>query len=214
MLLYDSVSWVDIGTLVITGIGLVGTAIGLLFMYKQYTKGIKTKRAEFLETLTKEFNSSKMLLAKKILDDYWVDPSGTENQTDLKLLIEGAYQERPDELINAEIGNILRDHRVKPVTSNAEQRIRQSFDDLLDFFTKLDYYLKLELIEKEELNYFKYYIEKCAGKQGSILKYAVTYSFPALFRLFFALHIPIQEKEMTQYQIAALQNSAKHQKFQ
>jgi hypothetical protein len=86
------------------------------------------------------------------------------------------------------IRQLLRDHKDSPVTDQVEQRARQSFDDLLDFFTKLDYYLTPKLISKQELYYFSYYINQCACKKGAVLEYAKNYGYAALFRLLYVLN--------------------------
>ena len=176
--------------------GLV-TIIGLIKGLFEFTKANRIKRAEFLEKLILEFNESKMFLAKRILDDFWVEPNGTKEMSNEELLSRGSQEKKEKDELKLLVKDLLRNHGERSVTGEGEQRARQSFDDLLDFFTKLDYYLTLRLISKPELNYFLYYIQRCAYKaDGAVMQYAETYGYPALFRLFFVLNIQPKNKEL------------------
>jgi hypothetical protein len=174
--------------------GLI-TLIGLIKGLWEFSQANRIKRAEFLEKLILEFNDKKMFLAKRILDDFWIlleyDPEKYKPELiDEEIVKEGSMEMKEKEVLKVLVKELLRSHVDRSVTYNGEHRARQSFDDLLDFFTKLDYYLTLKLISKQELNYFLYYIERCAFKaDGAVMQYAANYTFPALFRLFYVLNI-------------------------
>jgi hypothetical protein len=79
---------------------------------------------------------------------------------------------------------ILRDHRKNPVTSALEIEIRDSFCALLDYFSKLNYYLQNKLISKDELEYFRYYINKVMNNEA-VNSYIASYYYNRDFRLLF-----------------------------
>ena len=62
--------------------------IGLIRGLFEYIKSNRMKRAEFLEALIKEFNDDKMFIAKKLLDDFWVDRASKNPTATDKELIE------------------------------------------------------------------------------------------------------------------------------
>jgi hypothetical protein len=87
------------------------------------------------------------------------------------------------------ISTILRDHNKNPIVNQLEDEIRNSFDAMLDFFGKLGYLLKLRLIERGELVYFQYYLEKMINnnskaEDGSDDNAFIYYSRIYEFRLF------------------------------
>jgi hypothetical protein len=138
-------------------VGLLISVATLILAYIIYKKGIieyhdtnKTKRAEFLEKLIESFNADSLTIAKQTLDDF-VFPTG------LKFTSETYYS-----LPCVNFVQTLRDHTktVDGITDDTELQIRASFSALLDFFSKLSYYLSNELITKKELGYFKYYIDR------------------------------------------------------
>jgi hypothetical protein len=93
---------------------------------------------------------------------------------------------------------VLRDHKGKDteVVDEGEQRVRESFDQLLEFFTKLEYYLSLKLISKSELNYFEYYISRCYYKaNGGVRTFAAAYGYNSLFRLFFVMNTDTKKED-------------------
>ncbi|MEO6456010.1 MAG: hypothetical protein ABIN97_18155 [Ginsengibacter sp.] len=176
--------------------GLI-TLIGLIKGLMEFSKANRIKRAEFLEKLILEFNDPKMFLAKRLLDDFWIETEGEVSDLDVDLLKAGSIEKKEKEELRGLVKNLLRNHADKSVTGNGEHRARQSFDDLLDFFTKLDYYLSLRLISKSELTYFHYYFQRCAYKaDGAVLNYAAIYGYPSLFRLLYVLNIDPKNKEL------------------
>jgi hypothetical protein len=156
----------------------------------EYTKSNRIKRTEFLEKLIAEFNDRKMFLAKKILDDFWFDDRGLSKMSDEELIRNGSKEVVQKPQMEEAVIRLLRNHASESVTGYGEQKVRQSLDDLLDFFARLDYYVTLRVIGKEELVYFIYYIERCAYKaNGAVLTYATIYSYDSLFRLLYLLKI-------------------------
>jgi len=121
--------------------------------YEEYRKSNRTKRAEFLETLIKEFDSKKMINAKRILDDFIV-PEYTKKRVEKWNGVENFPCKK--------MVRTLRDHTLEgnKIEDDDEILIRDSFDHLLTFFTKISYYYKNELITNDELYYFEYYLKK------------------------------------------------------
>jgi hypothetical protein len=176
--------------------GLI-TMVGVIKGLMEYSQNNRIKRAEFLEKLIREFNEPKMFLAKRILDDFWLQTEGGEEISDIDLVRRGSVEKKERKVLESLFKDLLRNHADKSVTGYGEHRARQSFDDLLDFFTKLDYYLSLELISKQELTYFIYYLKRCAFKaDGAVLTYAITYGYPSLFRLLYVLGIIPNNQEV------------------
>jgi hypothetical protein len=71
----------------------------------------------------------------------------------------------------------LRAHYPQPVTDPKERAIRQSFDVLLDYFCRIEYMYKKNIIADEELNYFRYYILKIKENKA-VMEYLKRYNFP------------------------------------
>ena len=143
--------------------GLI-TVVSLIKGLIEFSKNNRMKRAEFLEKLISEFNEGKMLLAKKILDDFWIDLEAEKDATDLDVIKNGSLEVKEKQQLKQLVKDLLRHHSTRSVVNNNEHRARESFDDLLDFFTKLDYYLSLKLISKQELGYFIYFFEDAPAK--------------------------------------------------
>lgn len=172
--------------------GVVLTFITFLRGLKEYRKNNQIKRTEFFEKLFAEFNDPKTFIAKKILDDFWIDTNGSMELSDKELIDLGSREAIEKKQYPGLVQHLLRDHKQQSVSNPLEQRARESFDQLLDFFAKLDYYFSVKLISKSELDYFRYYIESSAYKaNGAVVNYARRYGYPSLFRLFNALDIPI-----------------------
>lgn len=146
----------------------IGGAIGGLFLffrgYMEYRRANATKRAEFLEKMITEFNAPEKKIALALLDDY-----GYVGE-----------HEGPRE----PLGIYLRDHRQIPIVTMVEVDVRKSFDSLLDFYTRLSYYIQNDLMSSRELIYFRYYIEKVRDKP-EILAYISYYFYPRDFRELF-----------------------------
>jgi len=133
---------------------LIGAAAGLAGLFKglkTYKSEQKSKRKDIIFPLIEEFDKSKeMEYAKNILDNRnlnpeqgWKYPLGYYNKYDLAIILR----------MNSEGINDL-----------GEVAIRHSFDALLDFFCKLEYLLNINLVNAEEIEYFKYYVDIAAGE--------------------------------------------------
>ena len=165
-------------------VAIFGGVVAFLFGRFEYLKSVKVRRAEFLDKLAQEFNDPKMFLAKKILDDFWIEPNGDPNLSDEHLVYLGSREKIEKELLKEQVKSLLRHHSEEPVTGYGAHKARQSFDDLLDFFTKMQHYLDLKLVRKKDLRYFTYYLRKCVRKaDGAVLKYAKHYEYPSISKL-------------------------------
>lgn len=178
--------------------GIVIAVLGFAVTFAEYRKSNKVKRAEFLEKLIDEFNEEKMYIAKKLLDDFWYNEN-VANPADIpaKIFIaSGSKEKKPGAA--AILETVLRAHYEdgsEPI-NEVEQRVRESFDELLDFFTKLEYYLSLKLISKQELYYFEYYVDRCYTKaRGGVKIFAAAYGYISLFRLFYVMNTDKKNKE-------------------
>jgi hypothetical protein len=188
-------------------IGGIITLIGLIKGLLEFIKNNRIKRAEFLEKMIVEFNGSNLFLAKRILDDFWIETEGSSEMSDSDLIKFGSIEKKEKNVLRQLVTDLLRNHADRSVTGNGEHRARQSFDDLLDFFTKLDYYLSLKLISKNELHYFHYYFERCAYKaDGAVMQYASTYGYPSLFRLLYVLGIEPKNKDVFEENLKFITN--------
>lgn len=146
----------------------IGGAIGGLFLffrgYLEYKRANATKRAEFLDKMITEFHSEEKKAALALLDDYgYASPTGLPS---MPLYV------------------YLRDHRQQPIANNDEVAVRKSFDNLLDFCTRLSYYIQNDLMSSRELIYFRYYLEKLRDKQ-EVRAYIGNYFYPRDFNELF-----------------------------
>jgi hypothetical protein len=155
------------------------TVIGGLYIFfagrKEYIRTQKLKRAEFLDKLISDFLAPETEIARKMLDDYVYVKKENRNKS-------------PQDQKNLAIplATYLRNHlNEEPIGMQDEIEVRNSFDKLLDFFTKLSYYLNNKLISPRELTYFKYYIVKIKDKQ-EVIKYISAYYYPEDFVLIFS----------------------------
>ena len=177
-------------------LGGIVTFIGLIKGLFEFIKSNRIRRVGFIEKLILEFNEAKMYLAKKILDDFWIELNGNSQMTDEELVKIGSKEKIDSEKLKAEFNHLMRHHETESVTGYGEQKARQSFDDLLDFFTLLEYYLSLNLISKKELYYFEYYLKRCNYKaDGAVLNYAIAYGYISMFRLLYVLGIDPKDKD-------------------
>jgi hypothetical protein len=145
-----------------------GGALGglLLFFrgYLEYRRANATKRAEFLEKMIAEFNAQEKKVALYMLDDYGYT---------------GALGACP---VNMPL--LLRNHRQAPIQTLIEVESRQSFDNLLDFYTRLSYYIQNDLMTSRELIYFRYYLEKVRDNPA-VIAYIGYYFYPKDFKELF-----------------------------
>lgn len=149
----------------------IGGAIGGLFLFFrgfiEYRKANRTKRAEFLDKMINEFNAPEKKVAIGLLDDFGYNGE------------HGFCAVRLDE--------VLRDHTKQPIANLVEVDCRKSFDALLDFYTRLSYYIQNDLMSSRELIYFRYYLEKVRDNPA-VRAYIARYFYPKDFaELFDAL---------------------------
>lgn len=145
----------------------VGAAAGgfILFFkgFFEYRKANRVKRAEFLDKMISDFNLPDKKTAVQVLDDF-------------------GYQGA--QFPQNHISIYLRDHRQQPIANVDEVAVRASFDSLLDFLTRLSYYLQNDLISERELIYFRYYLVKVRDNpavRNYIRLYFYERDFDALF---------------------------------
>jgi len=155
---------------------LITLLTGVILFFRgmsEYKKNNRIKRAEFLDKLIKDFNAKESDVARYLLDGYQYI---REEDRDLPF---EAQMEHVQPLEQH-----LRNHEDEPIRNTAEIKVRRSFDHLLDFFTRLSYYLKQELISPAELSYFRYYIHKAENNEA-VRKYIRTYFYEEDFILLF-----------------------------
>jgi len=148
--------------------GVIVTAIIGIRSYRQgqvvYKKDIQK---DVVFPLIKEFDeSTEMYYAKMILEDVPIKSTGSTG---------GPYGFYTKERLLI----TLQDHdKPRGQFDIGDGVVRNSFDRLFDFFTKLDYLKSIKLLEDAEINYFRYYIDKAADIPAAV-NYARTY-FPLL----------------------------------
>ena len=153
---YPFVDWI----LASAGIG------GLIWGIFTYRDSQKAKRVEVLFPLITEFDTNKdIILAKEILDEKRISSKKIdESSTD------------PLEYDIRKLDRVLRFDESRVFTV-AEEKIRASFDSLLDFLCKMDYLKGIGILKEHELDYFKYSIDR-AVNIDALIKYAEAYNFP------------------------------------
>ena len=163
---------------------LIGSIIAFIFTLITWKEQNYIKRAEFLESKIKEFNDTPTLVARYILDGFaTVD---TNNAAAMQMTAQQMIDKGSSRIGIAtdikldSIGKTL--NVVLPDTSIARQKVKISFDRLLDFFSKLNWYIDLNLMKKEEAEYFDYYIKQCIENEG-VKTYACSYRFKGFFAL-------------------------------
>lgn len=142
--------------------------VGILLFFKglkEFRRTNKIKRADFLDKLISEFLQSESEIARHLLDDFVYVKTQDRNKTP-----EEQYQ------LATPLRSYLRHHNEAPIKTEDEMIVRKSFDNLLDFFTKLSYYLSNNLITRKELIYFRYYILKIQEKE-EVLKFIEKYFY-------------------------------------
>ncbi len=128
------------------------------------TRELETVK-EIVMPLVNQFDKSdKMLYAKQILDSF-TPP----------LQREWAYPKEHYSIKN--LDEILRYHKDRAISDPGEISIRESFDELFNFFSKLEYLFSIGLLTERQLEYFLYYIKK-AGDQSAVANFVRTYNFP------------------------------------
>lgn len=157
---------------------LLGSAIAVVFTILSWNRDTDIKRANFLEEKIKEFEDSSTFIARRILDGYGCCTDcndSLQSIADREMISIGSSREgHPSDITLKNLEEVLCENL--PGINISNQKIRQSFDRLLDFFGKLEYYIDLDLLTPKEATYFYYYIERCA-KNDAIKAYAGKYGF-------------------------------------
>lgn len=162
--------WVERIKFIVAAIGsIVLFVIGRL----EYLKTVKIRRAEFLDKLITDFLDRGTEIARYMLDDYVYVKKENRKETPI----------RQKELA-IPLKNYLRNHNIDPIGTEDEIIVRKSFDRLLDFFAKLSYYKNQNLITANELQYFKYYLNKIYKKE-EVIGYIKTYFEVRDFKILF-----------------------------
>lgn len=131
----------------------------------EYSKAQKFKKIELLDKLINEFESDRTLLARQLLDDFWIE----DNSGNI--------------IKYSNLSHVLRNHRPDGISDEIEREVRASFDKLFDFLSKLHYLLYLGLINKKDLYYFEYYLSKIFESEACI-NYAKTYGSAGILKLY------------------------------
>ena len=161
-------SWIEIVKLIVT---IAGGIVAFLYGRKEYLKSIEIKRAEFLDKLISDFLDKGTEIARNMLDDYVYVKKENRGKHPLE-----------QKTLAIPLKTYLRNHKeekkgMDPIGRDDEFDVRKSFDSLLDFFTKLSYYLRQDLITPAELGYFKYYLLKLEEKKDDVEEYIDTYFY-------------------------------------
>lgn len=170
-------AWISVTT-------IVGSIIAFFFTICTWKEQNRMKRADFLEQKIIEFNDTSTFLARAVLDNFALCDTCNNRfsqVSDKEMVTIGSS--RTGDTTDIQFSNIGKtlneDH---PSTNISKQRVRASFDHLLDFFGKLEYYLNLDLLTEEEIRYFDYYIRKCVGSEP-IKQYAHDFNFDLFLSL-------------------------------
>jgi hypothetical protein len=173
---------------VLKSIAIFGSFVAFIFSLVTWNEQNHIKRADFLENKITEFEDTSKLLARSILDNFAVCDTANAIAATMRAQemifigssrIKDSLDKNPD-ITFENIGKAL--NKLLPDTSISRQKVRLSFDKLLDFFGKLDYYTNLDLMTKKEVEYFTYYVKRCADNDG-IMEYAKKNSFSGFLSL-------------------------------
>ena len=174
---------VPIISILIPSISIIITAMIALSKYKESQKirqgELTLQRQKMLFNLINEAetseNSEKMFLAISILDNFSCQvPTNDEKNGNINKRTFEYYLNSNEKL---DLKHVLRDHSQEVVTEEKERAIRQSFDVLLDYFSKIQYMYKADIITDRELNYFRYLVLRIKDNEA-IMEYLKRYNFP------------------------------------
>src|SRR5687767_3131154 len=91
-------------------IGALLTLFTFFFTYLEFRKNNRVRRADFLDKLAQEFNDPKMYLAKKILDDFWIETHGDPTISDAELVFRASQEKIEDEKLKTDVKKLLTNH--------------------------------------------------------------------------------------------------------
>ena len=116
-----------------------------------------------------------MFLAISILDNVSCQvPTNDEKNGNINKITFEYYLNSNEKL---DLKHVLRDHSQEVVTEEKERAIIQSFDELLDYFSKIQYMYEAGIITDRELNYFRYLVLRIKDNEA-IMEYLKRYNFP------------------------------------
>jgi hypothetical protein len=145
---------------------VVGLIVAIVVAFKgviEYSNSQKIKKFEILNKLIEEFEHKKTELARLILDEFSVEQG-------------------KEKVYKSDLRETLRNHKDKIIPYGIETEVRESFDKLLDFYSKLDYMIMLGLLKKRDLFYFRYFLKKIIEDEA-IMNYVKIYGYSSISRL-------------------------------
>ena len=191
---------IPVNSIITWFLGGSGIATFLWGVY-EYRKNRILKRQEILFDLIEEFDRrsetepTKIKIAKDLLDDLTIDENLYNQWKSMKPEHSKDLEPRGYYHIS-NMGRILKYHGKRNdddynaidgiIIDYGERIIRECFDELLNYFGKLGYLLDRELIKKNEIKYFDYYIKK-AVQNEAVMRYARLYEFENFGLLLFGM---------------------------
>jgi hypothetical protein len=179
---------------IVAGGGLIIAYMGI----KEYKQNQVLKNKDIVKDivlpLVDEFDEDHLILkAKAILEDVPIEiikrkSNDQEEKEDIPIDIKikrksNDQEEKEEEDIlkkqynKEELKIALQDHKNKISNwRDGDDVVRGSFDRFLNFLCKLEYMLSLELLNRNEIVYFQYYIDLVA-KNEPVLNYIRIYNF-------------------------------------
>jgi hypothetical protein len=155
----------------ISAITIIGSVIAFIFTLVTWREQNYIKRAGFLEAKIKDFEDSSITLSRYILDRFAVCNTCNTSKgevSDQQMIRIGSS--RKGDSTDIELNNLDSTLQEElPSTNISKQRVRLSFDRLLDFFGKLEYYLQLDLMTTDEILYFRYTLNNVVAIRQSWL---------------------------------------------
>jgi hypothetical protein len=145
---------------------VVGLIVAIVVAFKgviEYSNSQKIKKFEILNKFIEEFEHKKTELARLILDEFSVEQG-------------------KEKVYKSDLRETLRNHKDKIIPYGIETEVRESFDKLLDFYSKLDYMIMLGLLKKRDLFYFRYFLKKIVEDEA-IMNYVKIYGYSSISRL-------------------------------
>jgi hypothetical protein len=170
--------------LAIAGLAAVGTLVWGIYEYREARSD---KRKETFIELAEFFDTSKnMKFAKKILDTWaysyskerkmYIDPEGIFSYKSIGWILSVGHHGRNE----FEQSNIDFLESIEKIDDEDLDfvwlTLRDSFDDLFDFFERLRYLQKSNRITQDELEYFRYYID-AAKNMPQIMEFLTVYKY-------------------------------------
>lgn len=196
--------YLDIARLAVSVLGSIGTITALAFGVVQYRNNQKWRRAEFIARETKEFANDPVVRTVMTMIDWG------ERKVDLaRVLLEEGSEVNPVLVTRETQWRALLPHTLyidessqvrlgtdeyKRNFSEAEEYIRDAYDDFLGWLEAFQAYLDTGLIDVDELKpHLKYWINDIARSEGSaedcrwrcaLITYIHFYRCTAVVRLF------------------------------